>query len=319
MKKIIYAILFLITSHLFGQYNQAAPWMNSIKKKSINSKTTLSELSTSFNLYWKGKDFQKKGSGFKPFKRWESHWSNYILADGTVPPPNLIWKAWENKQKLSKSSISNWNSIGPFTTNIKTGQGRVNTFIIDPNNPNIYYVGAPAGGIWKSTDSGENWTPLSDYIPQIGVSGIAIDPNNSDIIYIATGDDDAYDTYSIGVLKSVDGGTTWNTTGLNFSTTNSTSNEIYIHPVNSNIIWVATSKGFFKSSNGGTSWIKTGSGNVIDFKIKPGDPSIMYYVTADKFYKSTNGGDSFSAVISGLPVESSRFAIDVLTSFLYLT
>ena len=96
--------------------------------------------------------------------------------------------------------------MGPYTTNVKNGQGRVNTFIIDPNNSSTFYVGAPSGGIWKSTDSGINWSPLSDQIPQIGVSGIAIDPDNSDIIYIATGDDDARDTYSVGVLKSTNGG-----------------------------------------------------------------------------------------------------------------
>ena len=51
-------------------------------------------------------------------------------------------------------------------------------------NLNIYYAGAPAGGIWKSTDSGNTWTPLSDNLPQIGVSGIAIDPTNTEIIYM---------------------------------------------------------------------------------------------------------------------------------------
>lgn len=311
MKKIIYTIFFLIVSHVYGQYNENVPWMNTVQKKSSDTKITLQELSNSFNHYWKNKDFQKKGSGFKPFKRWENHWSNYLLTDGTIATPDLIWKAWEQKQQMLKSDISDWNSIGPYTTNVKTGQGRVNTFIVDPNNPSTFYVGAPAGGIWKSTDSGINWTPLSDQLPQIGVSGIAIDPNNSEIIYIATGDDDAFDTYSIGVLKSINGGRSWNTTGLNFSSTTSTSNEIYVHPTNSNIIWVATSKGFYKSSNAGASWVKTGSGNVLDFKLKPGDPNIMYYVTANRFYKSTDGGNNFVVVAAGLPVDSSRFAIDV--------
>ena len=311
MKKIVYIIIFLVVSHVSGQYNENVPWMNTVQKKSNSTKTTLSELSNAFNHYWKDKDFQKKGSGFKPFKRWESHWSKYLLADGTIATPDLIWKSWEQKQKMLKSELSDWQSIGPYTTNVKSGQGRVNTFIVDPNNPNIFYVGAPAGGIWKSTNSGVNWTPLSDQLPQIGVSGIAIDPNNSEIIYIATGDDDALDTYSIGVLKSTNGGRNWNITGLNFSTTTSTSNEIYIHPSNSNIIWVATSKGFYKSSNAGATWIKTGSGNVLDFKLKPGDPNTMYYVTANKFYKSVDGGSNFVNTAIGLPVSSSRFAIDV--------
>lgn len=321
MKKILYVILFVIVSQSYGQYNESAPWMNTVQKKSTSSKITLQEISNSFNHYWEGKDFQKKGSGFKPFKRWESHWENYLMADGTLATPDLIWKAWNKKQQLSMvmTNNSDWNSIGPYTSDanrfgfptVKLGQGRVNTFIVDPNNPNTYYVGAPAGGIWKSTDSGIKWTPLSDQIPQIGVSGIAIDHNNSNVIYIATGDDDALDTYSVGVLKSIDGGSTWNNTGLDFSSTTSTSNEIYIHPSDSNILWVATSKGFFKSIDAGVNWTKTGSGNVLDIKLKPGDPNTIYYVTADKFYKSSDGGDNFSEIKFWLPDSSSRFAIDI--------
>jgi len=216
MKQILLFIFLFTLTQSYGQYNEGAPWMNNtFLKKSSSNKTTLQEQSNAFNQYWVGKDFTTKGSGHKPFKRWENHWKSYLLKDGTIATPNMIWNAWEQKQTLAKSAVSNWQSKGPYTTNVKTGQGRVNTFIIDPNNPNIYYVGAPSGGIWKSTDAGINWTPLSDQIPQIGVSGIAIDPNNSNIIYIATGDDDNSDTYSIGVLKSTDAGNTWNTTGLN--------------------------------------------------------------------------------------------------------
>ena len=225
----------------------------------------------------------------------------------------------EQKQKLKKSDISNWESIGPYTTNTKTGQGRVNTFIIDPNNASTFYVGAPSGGIWKSTDSGINWTPLSDQIPQIGVSGIAIDPNDSNIIYISTGDDDARDTYSVGVLKSIDGGSTWNATGLSLGSSSATSNEIYIHPNNSNIIWVATNQGFYKSTDAGANWSKKIANNIKDFKLKPGDPNIIYAVSTSKLYKSTDAGETFTVISSGLPESDpadseekpSRFAVEV--------
>ncbi len=324
MKKYLYYILFLSICHGYSQYNENAPWMNiNQKKSSIKSKTKLSDLSAAFNQYWKNRDFQKKGSGFKPFKRWENHWKNHLLEDGSVPTPELLWAAWESKQKLKggKSNSSNWQSKGPYTTNLKTGQGRVNTFAVDPNNATTFYVGAPSGGLWKSSDSGINWIPLSDQIPQIGVSGIAIDPNNSSIIYIATGDDDALDTYSVGVMKSIDGGITWNKTGLDFSSTNSISNEIYIHPTNSNIIWVSTSKGFWKSSNAGVSWSKKISGNILDFKLKPGDPNTIHAVSSSNYWKSTNGGENFTQISSGLPASSSRFAIDITpanSSYVYI-
>ena len=311
MKKTLLIFFLFVILQSYGQYNEGAPWMNSIQNKSANSKTQFNEISTAFDYYWQNKDSEAKGSGFKPFKRWENHWRNYVLENGTIATPEIIWNAWEQKQNLAKSNTSNWESIGPYTTNVKTGQGRVNTFIIDPNNPNIYYVGAPSGGIWKSTNAGINWTPLSDNIPQIGVSGIAIDPNNSNIVYIATGDDDARDTYSVGVLKSTNGGNSWQTTGLNFSATNSISNEIYIHPSNSNIIWVSTNSGLFKSIDAGASWDRKININVLDFKLKPGDPNIIYAVSKSKFYKSTDAGDTFTIITSNLPTSSGRFAVDV--------
>lgn len=327
MKQISLVFFLLILFKSNGQHNDNAPWMtNENVKKSANSESDFIGLTNTFNEYWKNRDFSKKGSGFKPFKRWEDHWKNNLLKDGSIATPNFIWNAWEQKQNLAKvaNSISNWKSIGPYTTNKKTGQGRVNTFIIDPNNPSTYFVGAPSGGIWKSTDSGVNWTPLSDYLPQIGVSGIAIDPKNSNIIYIATGDDDALDTYSVGVLKSTDAGITWKKTGLDFSDTFSVSNEIYIHPSNSNIIWVSTSKGFYKSIDAGANWSRKLTGNILDFKLKPGNPEIIYAVGNSFFYKSTNGGENFEIInSSSLPAAgtSSRMAIDVTPAnpeFVYL-
>ena len=320
MNRILLFALFIFTSYLsYSQYNESAPWVSTSLKKSSNTKVTLKEQSKAFDAYWKGKDFTKKGSGHKPFKRWENHWKDNLLENGTIATPEILWQAWEQKKGLAKSNISNWESLGPYTTNVKSGQGRVNTFIIDPNDANTFYVGAPAGGIWKSTDAGVNWTPLSDHLPQIGVSGIAIDPNNSNIIYISTGDDDARDTYSIGVMKSIDGGVTWNTTGLTLGSAFVTSNEIYIHPNNSNILWIATSQGFYKTTDAGVNWSRKISGNIKDFKLKPGDPNTIYAVSKSKFYKSTDAGDSFSVVTNGLPESNptdadekpSRFAVEV--------
>ena len=191
MKKLYSLLLFFVVVNTYGQYNESAPWVDSEQNKTKTSKTAFNDLSASFDAYWKGKDATKKGVGYKPFKRWENHWQHYVMADGNIATPSVMWKAWEQKQSMTKSSVSNWVSKGPFTTAQKQGQGRVNTFIIDPNNARTFYVGAPSGGLWKSTDAGVNWTPLTDNLPQIGVSGIAIDRNNSNIIYIATGDDDA--------------------------------------------------------------------------------------------------------------------------------
>ncbi len=305
MKKIyigIFLIVFL-SLNIKAQFNENAPWVQNKQNTTTASKGTIQDLSNSFNEYFKNRDWEAKGSGFKPFKRWENHWRYYTLKDGSIAPPSMLWQSWEAKNDIAKKSedISNWQSLGPYTTNVKTGQGRINSFIIDPNNPNIFYVGAPSGGIWKSTDAGTNWVPLSDNIPQIGVSGIAIDPNNSNVVYIVTGDDDARDTYSVGVMKSIDGGNTWNKTGLTFNTVNASANEILINPNDSNMLWVATNQGFYKSKDAGANWQRKLSGNIRDIKLKSGNPDIVYAVTSSMFWKSTNAGDTFTQISSGLP------------------
>jgi photosystem II stability/assembly factor-like uncharacterized protein len=294
--------------------------------KSGNTKPTLERISSQFDAFWKEKDYSKKGSGYKPFKRWEQHWSHYLMEDGSIAPPSVLWDAWREKNalestknKTNQSPTSTWTSIGPAVvanTATKTaGQGRVNAIALDPNDPNTIYVGAPAGGIWKSTNNGIDWMPLADKLPQIGVSGIAIDPNNSNVIYISTGDDDAGHSYSIGVLKSLDGGATWNTTGLTFNFNYKGSNEIFIDPSNSNIVWVAASQGLYKTNDAGDNWDVMLEANIRDFRLKPGDPLTIYAVSAytgnsSKFYKSINGGVQFDEITT-VPTNSNRLAIEV--------
>ncbi len=307
-------ILPILLSSLSILFAQQLP-LDISNETTINKNTNLTfkEISENYERYFSTKDIDKKGSGYKPFKRWEYHWSQYLQEDGTIAPAEHLWKAWEQKQKMAKSAkvVSNWISQGPYSQSSKSGQGRVNTVIVDPNNINTIYVGAPAGGIWKSIDAGVNWTPLTDHLPQIGVSGIAVDPNNSQIIYISTGDDDAGDSYSIGVLKSIDGGTTWNQTG-NIAGNPISSNEIVIDPSNSNTIWVATGSGLFQSTDAGTTWVSKLSGHVRDFKLKPGDPTTVYAVTSNRFFVSTSGG-AFTVTTTGLPIFASigRLRVEV--------
>ena len=227
MKNIYLASFLLISFIGYSQFNSNSPW----KKDNPNSKNiSFQNEVDAFNEYWKTHDKNVKGSGHKPFKRWESFYENQLNPDGTIIKPQQLWEAWrqKNASKPAKTSNSimalppsNWQPVGPFThTNTgswSSGQGRTSAVAIDPFNTNIIYVGSPAGGIWKSTNNGSTWTPLSDELPQIGISGIAIDHTNSNTIFITTGDKDASDTYSIGVLKSTNGGLNWVTTGYFFS------------------------------------------------------------------------------------------------------
>ncbi|PHS07846.1 MAG: glycosyl hydrolase [Kordia sp.] len=335
MNKLLLTIIAVLAINFsFSQFNADSPWIKQLKQetstsellqKNPNQPFTFYEVQQAFNQYWETRDPSKKGSGYKPFKRWEFMVESEVNENGYLPSAQNIFDAWSAKTQMQQNSMSimadqsDWSAIGPFTTSgtgsWSTGQARINVVLVDPNNTangtNIWYAGAPAGGIWKSTDAGGNWLPMSDNLPQIGVSGIAVDHANSNIVYIATGDDDAGDTTSVGVWKSTDGGTTWNQTGLNPGNSPSSMNDIYINPNDSQMLWVATNSGVYRTTNGGTNWTNTLAGNIKDIKVKPGDPSTVYAVTSDRFYRSTDGGGSFSSISSGLPFSSGRLVIDV--------
>ena len=326
MKNIYLASILLVSFIGYSQYNPNAPWKN----QNENSKNaTFNEEVTAFNEYWKTHDKNKKGSGYKPFKRWENRYQNQLNADGTIITPQQLWAAWEekNNRKANKSNNStlalppsNWQPVGPFThTNTgswSSGQGRTSAVAIDPLDPNTIYVGSPAGGIWKSTNSGTTWTPLSDQLPQIGISGIAIDhPVGGDlIVYIATGDKDASDSYSVGVLKSVNGGP-WISAGLTGAQTGAQTGDLILHPTNNQILLCCTSSGLFRTINGGTTWTNEQIGNFSQgsVRFKPNDPTVVYATTNNRFYRSTNTGDSFLVVATGLSTQATtgRLILDV--------
>lgn len=330
MKKIITLTLSFLSMVSIGQIQENAPWTKSAEQRT--TKPILKEISKRAETYFSNVDKFKKASGYKPFKRWQYNWSLFTKPDGSIITKEEHWKAWKQKNVLNtqykSTDVSNWVPLGPYmnantynAANAKqTGQGRINAIAVDPSNPNVFYVGSPAGGIWKSTDAGINWVPLTDELPQIGVSGIAIHPTNSNIIYIATGDDDASDSYAVGVWKSIDGGTTWSNTGTVPGNPNSM-NEIYIFPNAPENVIVATSTGVQKSTDGGASWVTKLSGNIIDLKMKPGNSNIWYAVSSSSFYKSTDGGETFTTkTVSGLS-GSTRLTMDVTqanSNYVYL-
>lgn len=333
MKKTITLIFLLFSLILFSQYNSSAPWMKNLEEVA-EREYTIDEMKASFDQFWLDKNKSKKGSGYKPFMRWEYHWRNKTNDQGYLITPTEMWNAFFQKNQASLSRNANspavvgeWMPVGPFshlnTGSWSSGQGRVNIVHVDPSNSNTVYIGTPAGGIWKSLDSGGTWIPLSDNLPQIGVSGIAIDYSNSNTIYIATGDKDGSDTYSVGVLKSIDGGLTWNTTGLSFTNTSTYAGDLLIHPTNSQILWCATTNGIYKTINGGITWSIVQSGNFAkgSLRLDTSNSSIVYAVSNNRFYKSTNSGDSFAMISFGLPSNSGRLLLDVTpanSNYLYI-
>lgn len=316
MKKFLSLLLLIIAIPFFSTGQE---WVEKMQDPNIN----FYEVQESFNKYWEGKKYEK-GQGWKQFKRWEYFMEPRVYPTGKRPNPAQTWKEYEKfkdlysaqKTKGKQNKAANWTSLGPSswnTVSYNPGIGRINCVAVHPGNSNIIYVGAPSGGCWRSNDGGSSWAPLFDDQAVLGVSGIAIHPQNPDTIFVATGDGDGADTYSIGVLRSNDGGQTWITTGLNWTTSlYKKTSKIIIHPTQPDTMWVASSDGVYRTTDGGITWSQTLMATIKDIELKPNAPNTVY-ASGDAFYKSTNSGASFSQITTGVPSSSSvnRLAIAV--------
>lgn len=271
---------------------------------------------------------QGQGSGYKQWKRWEYMMERRLTPDGKVT--NWALRNWDayneyvaqhpdaDGSQSADSPNGHWISLGPSGYTLGAGWnggvGRINCMAFHPSNPNIFWVGTPAGGLWKATLGGYfgAWTPLTDGMPVIGVSGIAVDFVDPNIIYILTGDGDGGHTTSIGVLKTTDGGTTWNPTGFTWTIyDNLRGYKLLMHPTDRNTLFVVSNAGIHRTTNGGTTWTQVQSGMFQDIEFKPGDPTIMYASGGTAFYRSTNSGASWTRVWTGVPTTAWRMAIGV--------
>jgi photosystem II stability/assembly factor-like uncharacterized protein len=278
------------------------------------------EISEDFDNYWKDRSYEK-GKGYKQFLRWKNYMTPRIYPSNDLTLPfnnyhNFI--EWQRTQVASARGASSWSSLGPIgrPTGDDSGVGRLNIVRFDPTNTATMYVGAPDGGLWKSTNSGASWTTNTDFLGVIGVSDLAIDPNNTQIMYLATGDLEG-DRRSIGVLKSTDGGANWVTTGLSWTASdNYKISKLLMHPSNSSILLAATDGGVFRSTDAGATW--SSPSQIEDFKdmeFKPSDPNTVY-AAGTEFWKSTDNGVSFTKITSGLPAGGivARIALGVTTN-----
>ncbi len=253
VEALIAVLMLLGTSSLLSQ-----SWYN----QDLNSTRNFFTVNKSFQHYWKDKNIHEKGKGWKNYKRWEWFWQQRVYPDGKFPPSDVTYIEYQKLQKFEKSNkdrtltVGSWQSLGPETNNGGYGGlGRINVVREHPTNSNIIFAGAASGGLWKSTDGGSNWATNTDELGSLGVTDIVFNPNNSDIMYIATGDGEHYDAFSVGVLKSTDGGANWNTTGINWSLSNNkTISRLLINPDNPDILFAGGSDGIYKTTDAGANW-----------------------------------------------------------------
>lgn len=223
--------------------------------------------------------------------------ADYEMIKRTFPyynyDKNTYKEAFKNLSKLKKQKIEidrlnkenspNWEFVGP--TNIG---GRVVDIEFNPKNPNIVYLAAATGGVFKSNDKGLSWYPIFDDQPSLTIGDIGIDPNNPNILYVGTGEPNGgHNNFpGIGLFKSIDAGSTWSHIGLDSTVSIS---RIIIDPNNSERIFVAAlgdyfstnpQRGLFLSENGGITWRKSlfvsDSTGAVDLVMNSNNPNILF-------------------------------------------
>ena len=295
--------LSVFTLFCFGLSANAQHWSDKMQNPDV---TNIYEIQKEFQSQFDSSLIGVKATGYKQFNRWFANMEHRCYPTGELFDPSAAWK--ERMQFIAKESNTSapatWKSLGPetwTTSSYNPGLGRINVITVDPVDSNIIYVGAPAGGLWKTTDGGSSWQNLTDHLPILGASGLSIDPNNTDVLYLGTGDGDGSDTYSIGILKSIDGGLSWVPTGLNWTTNQfRVIRKVVISPASSDTLYAATSAGLYVSDDAGANWTKVANGSFRDVEVHPSNSNIVYACT-DQFYKSTDAGFTFSQISSGLP------------------
>jgi len=300
MKKILFALLMGVAIH---SVSTAQEWVDLM----LDEETNFYQVQEAFNEEWEGKE-QIRGRGYKQYKRWEYFMEPRVYPSGERPGGKAIVDALKEVSKMpDKKSTEPWTPLGPTSWTgfgWNPGLGRINATAVDPQDEERMYVATPAGGLWKSEDDGETWVCLTDTLVALGASGIAIHPENSDIIYLATGDGNGADTYSFGVMKSVDGGMSWESTGLAFEIADQIRcTDLMMDPDNSDKLYLTTSQGLYITENAGATWTPAAGGFIRDVEIHPTNSDIIY-LSGTSFYRSINGGDSFTTIFDGLPTPS---------------
>ena len=306
-----------------------------LKNKS-GEKPSFKQMQIQFDDWAKHTDL-KKTKHWKYFKRWEHELSMHTDGKGN-PGSSAIYidaavKAANEKSAhhTEKFLTSAWSPVGPYTLPgnetgyADNGIGRINCIAFHPTDPNTYFVGVAQGGVWKTTNNGVNWTPLTDNLPIERISDIAIDPNNPSTMYISVCDFEYIDWglhgagaernthFGLGVYKTTDGGLTWNPTALTFQLTNGEASlirKVIVNPANSNQLVACGVSGMYTSLNGGTTWNHSLDSLFWDLVQDPVNPSTLYAATGWLFYanigsagiyKSIDFGATWTMLNTGIP------------------
>ena len=256
-----------------------------------------------------------KGSGYKEFQRWkyfnETRFSpsgdrsqldlnapanSYARLQAAMPSVKYKWD-WSG----------GWSDLGPYDANYITshysaGIGRVECFYVDPLDSNLLFMGSRSGGFWRSTNEGASWQNTTDDLVASGVNTIAVKPGQSDTVIINV--QNAYNRYSHGIYRSLDGGINWTISEFNPDTLNKGGlgsnwriNLIKYHPSDQDLVFICASDGLYRSEDDLQTWSMVLGGDFRDIEFHPSNPDFIYTsrtTNSTRILVSDDRGMSFS-------------------------
>jgi photosystem II stability/assembly factor-like uncharacterized protein len=237
---------------------------------------------------------------------------------GEIPPdaPRRAWlertAAAERQQLVTKSvPVAPWKAFGPSPDGVAPRQltGRVRDVAVHPTNASIIYAASSSGGVWKTTNDGASWSPLTDYQCSLATGAIAIDPVNPRIVYAGTGEPRV--SVGCGLLRSSDDGLTWTNIGAS-ELAGGAVWRLLIDPTTAGstertTIYVGATTGVFRSFDSGRTLERLAVGAGGDIWMDPQNPGRLYASTepgsasGGGLFASTDGGTTWTPLTNGLP------------------
>ena len=257
----------------------------------------------------------------RPYDEWRLR--RWLDENGNPPAAD----AKQLARAEAKASADHWASIenggiGRYSW-VERGPsnigGRTRALLIHPTTTSRMWAGSVGGGIWRSDNSGASWYPLDDWMGNLAIGCLAMDPGNSNVMYAGTGE--GYGNFDAisgeGIWKTTNGGGSW--ARLTSTSLFGSVNRIVVSPTDSNRIFAATTSGIRRSLDGGTTWTTVRTGNILQIVVNPNNANNYVATVSEagvhRAVRSTNNGDTWSNATTGLTSVPGRIEVVFSTSF----